>query len=64
MIETIVTSAIALASKIADAVMRKKPKTELDKPLTKLESEKIVDDMLARARAMAEAEKQRKREGK
>lgn len=66
MINSILTGVILLATKLADTASKALDKRQqpLDKPLTKLESEKIVDDMVARARKMAEAEKARKRAAK
>jgi hypothetical protein len=61
MIETIVTGVITLASKLAELVGRTKKKPVIEKPLTKLESERIVEKMMAQAKAMAEAEKARKK---
>lgn len=64
MINAILTGVLLLASKAADVAskaLEKRQQPQLDKPLTKLESERIVEGMLSRAREMAAAEKARKR---
>jgi hypothetical protein len=62
-INTILTGVVLLATRLADTAAKALDRRQqpLDKPLTKLESEKIIDNMLVRARAMAAVEKARKR---